>query len=117
MKKIIEWLEENQITYSQGKYGNPYYFNDNFSVYGINVTFYFDGIGNAPEKKRLLIDYMKRKKSYVCQESLFGAGCTYIIMTIFDSARLEKHQKTISDAVEKFWEYEHNKRIQENAVI
>mgnify|MGYP001100693455 FL=1 len=112
MKKIIAWLETNKIEYSVNKYGNPQYFNDGFSVDGIKVTFYSDGIGNAPEKKRLLLDYMRRKKLYVCQESYFGAGYTYRIMAIADADRLEHHEKSITDAVEKFWKEEHNRRIQ-----
>lgn len=110
MKKIIKFLEENGIEYSANKHGNPHYFNDGFSVEGIQVSFYFDGIRNAPEKKKLLLDYMKRKRSYVCQERRFGAGYTYRIMAIFDFKRLEQHEKAVADAVEKFWEEEHKRR-------
>lgn len=113
MKKIIAWLEENKIEYSVNKYGNPYYFNDGFFVEGIQIAFYFDEIGNKPENEKLLKDYMKRKKSYTCQGSRFGAGYTYRIMRVFDAARLEKHEKEVADAVEKFWEEEHAQRIQE----
>ena len=56
---------------------------------------------------------MKRKKSYTCQESRFGAGYTYRIMTVFDATRLEQHEKTIADAVEKFWQEEHARRVEE----
>ena len=111
MKKIIKFLEENGIEYNVNKYGNPHYFNDGFSVDGIQIAFYFDGIGNSPEKKKLLVYYMRRKKSYVCQERRFGAGYTYRIMTVFDAARLEQHEKAVADAVEKFWEEEHSMRI------
>lgn len=111
MKKIIAWLEENRIEYSVNKYGNPYYFNDGFSVDGVQITFYFDGIGNELEKEKLLRDFMKRKKSYICKEYRFGAGYTYRIMTIFDAARLEKHEKAVADATEKYWEAEHARRI------
>lgn len=111
MKKIITWLEESEIEYSVNKYGNPYYFNDGFSVDGIQVSFYFDGIGNAWEKEKLLLDFMKRKKSYVCEGSRFGAGYTYRIMTVFDAARLEQHEKAVMDATEKYWEEEHEKRM------
>lgn len=107
-------MEENGIEYSVNKYGNPHYFNDGFSVDGIQIAFYFDGIGNAMEKKKLLADYMKRKKSYICQESRFGAGYTCRIMTVFDASRLEQHEKAIADAVEKFWEEEHKRRMQKD---
>ncbi|MCI8795358.1 MAG: hypothetical protein HFG89_00690 [Dorea sp.] len=112
MKKIIAWLEENGIEYSVNKYGNPQYFNDGFSVDGIHIAFYFDGIGNKPENEKLLTDYMKRKKSYSCQRSRFGAGYTYRIMRVFDAARLEKHEKAVADAAEKFWKEEHARRMQ-----
>lgn len=116
MKKIITWLEENGIEYSVNKYGNSHYFNDGFSVGGIQITFYFDGIGNAPEKKKLLVDYMGHKKSYVCQERRFGAGYAYRIMTVLDAARLERHEKSVTDAVEKFWEEEHERRIRKDKI-
>lgn len=113
MKKIIAWLEENKMEYSVNKYGNPHYFNDGFSVEGIQISFYFDGIGNKTENEKLLTDYMKRKKSYSCQRSRFGAGHTYRIMRVFDAARLEKHEKAVANAVEKFWQEEHARRTQE----
>lgn len=113
MKKIIAWLDENNIEYKVNKYGNPYYFNDGFSVDGIQIAFYFDGIGNAPEKEKMLLNYMKWKKSYSCQCSRFGAGYSYRIMGVFDAARLEKHEKKVADAVEKFWKEEHERRMQE----
>ena len=41
VKKIIVWLEENGIEYSANKYGNQYYFNDGFSVDGIQIFIYY----------------------------------------------------------------------------
>lgn len=117
MKKIIAWLEENEIEYSVHKYGNSYYFNDGFSVDGIQIAFYFDGIGNSSEKKKMLLDYMSHKKTYICQEFRFGFGYTYRIMTIFDVARLEQHEKAITDASEKFWKEEHIRRKQKTKTV
>lgn len=57
---------------------------------------------------------MRRKKSYVCQEHRFEAGYTYGIMTVFDEARLNQHEKAVADAAEKFWEEEHKRRMSEN---
>lgn len=113
MGNIIKWLEENGIEYSVIKYGNHYYFNDNFSVEGIQVVFYFDGIGNNQEKEKLLTNYMKRKRSYTCTYYRFGAGYFYRIMTKLDSVKLEEHENKISEAVEKFWQKEHAHRTQE----
>lgn len=70
MKKIVEFLKKNGIEYSINKYGNPRYFNDDFSVDGIQVAFYFDEIGNTPEKEKLLLNFMKRKKIYVCEKTV-----------------------------------------------
>ncbi len=111
MKKIMQWLEENGIEYKVNNYGNPYYFNDGFSVAGIQVTFYFDGIGNSMEKEGLLLQYIGKKKSYECAPSRFGAGYTYRIMTVFDSRRLADHEVRVQVAAEKYWEEEHRRRI------
>lgn len=111
MKKIKEWLEENGIEYSVNRYGNPYYFNDGFSVEGIKITFFFDGIGNEWDKRHDLERFMKRKKSYSLQSFHFGAGISYRILTVFDAARLEKHEKAVREATEAFWQAEHARRM------
>ena len=111
MNKIEQWLKENGFEYSVNKYGNPYYFNDGFYVEGISVSFYFDSIGNPFEKRHELEKFMKRKRAYTCYSSRFGFGVTYLIMTVFDYARLEKHEKEVQDAVEAFWQAEHARRI------
>lgn len=112
MKNIEKWLNENGIEYRKEKYGNPYYFNDNFSVDGLQITFFWDGIGNNPEKRSELERFMKRKRAYTCNSRIFGAGITYTIMTIFDAARLEKHEKSVHEASEAFWKEEHTRRMQ-----
>lgn len=111
MKKIIEFLKQSGMEYSVNKYGNPYYFSDNFSVDGIQVSFYFDGIGNSKSQEKVLIDFMKHKKTYEMKCERFGAGYTYRIMTVFDSARLEKHENAIKEAHERFWQEEHARRM------
>lgn len=117
MKNIEKWLTENGINYEKRKYGNPYYFDDGFQVSGLQIVFYFDGTGNAWGKRRDLEKFMSRKKAYVCYSRRFGAGYTYTIMTVFDAIRLEAHEKAISEAVEKFWQKEHTRRIQEAQAI
>lgn len=37
MKKIIEFLKENGIEYKIVSLGNPYYYNDGFTVQGITI--------------------------------------------------------------------------------
>lgn len=112
MGKIEKWLRENGLEFESQKYGNPYYFNDGFQVPGLQIAFYFDGIGNAWEKQLELEKFMGRKKAYICKRDRFGAGVSYRIMTVFDAARLKEHENTVSEAVEKFWQKEHARRMQ-----
>lgn len=115
MKKIEKWLNENRIYYNVKNYGNPYYFNDGFSVSGISVTFHFDDIENAWEDRKKLEKYMVRKKAYKCICERFGDGYSYRIMTVIDAIRLDEHEKKIQEAVGKFWEEEHTRRTKETA--
>lgn len=117
MKNIEKWLKEKDLEYSLNRYGNGTYFKDGFSVAGINVTFYTDGIGNGRCKAAELERFMSRKKSYVCRRNRFGAGISYRIMTVFDAARLEEHEKRVQESAEAFWQAEHARRIKQAAVI
>ena len=117
MKNIEKWLKENEIEYRREKHGNSIYFNDGFNVDGIQIAFYWDGIGNDPEKRHALERFMKRKRAYICNSRIFGAGITYTIMTVFDAARLEKHETAIKEASEKFWKEEHARRMQKASAI
>lgn len=111
MKKIEKWLSENDLEYSCQHYGNSTYFNDGFSVHGLAVSFYTDGIGNDRSKVAELERYMSRQNAYVCIRSLFGAGISYCIMTALDAARLAEHEKRVADASEAFWQAEHERRL------
>ena len=42
MKKIIEFLKENSIEYKIVSLGNPYYYNDGFTIQGITVRFDYE---------------------------------------------------------------------------
>ena len=117
MKKIEKWLQENRIEYRKCKYGNPDYFNDGFQVDGLRICFYFDEIGNTKKQENQLIKFMSRKKAYICKPSRFGYGYSYDIMSVFDAARLEKHEKAVAYAVETFWQAEHSRRLQVEKVI
>lgn len=116
MKTIEKWLQENGIEYRHMAYGTDY-FGDGFRVDGLQIAFYFDGIGNTIEQEEQLVKFMKRKRAYICRGSRFGAGYSYCIMTVFDAARLEKHVKAVSEAVEEFWQAEHARRAQLAKVI
>lgn len=114
-EKIEKWLEENGIKYTINQYGNPYYFDDGFSVSGIAIAFYFDDIGNNLEDRKKLENYMSRKKSYKCICERFGSGYSYRIMTVFDATRLEDHENKVKAAVDEFWKKEHARRTQKTA--
>lgn len=117
MKNIEKWLKENGIEYRKFKYGNPDYFNDGFQVDGLRISFYFDEVGNTRKQENQLVKFMTRKKAYICKSSRFGYGYSYDIMTVFDAARLEKHEKAVQEAVETFWQAEHARRMQEEKAM
>lgn len=116
MKDIEKWLKENGIEYRRAVYDSNY-FGDGFQISGIQIPFYFDGIGNDPQKQRNLEKFMRRKRAYICKASRFGAGYSYRIMTVFDAARLEKHEKAVAEAVGAFWQMEHARRMQAQKAI
>lgn len=117
MKNIEKWLSENGLEYSRQQYGNSTYFNDDFSVSGLSISFYTDGIGNDRNMAAELERYMARRKAYVCIRSRFGAGISYRIMTAFDAARLAEHEKRVADAAEAFWQAEHARRMEKAAAV
>lgn len=111
MKNIEKWFAEKGIKYDIYQYGNPYYFNDGFSVAGINVAFHYDNIGNEYNLRYELERYMKKKKSCVCIPYNFGGGIAYHIHTVFDYRRLVEHEERVQNATEAFWQAEHARRI------
>ena len=115
MKKIIEFLEENNIEYRAERFGNPDYFGDGFSVSGLVVSFDFFIDDDAPGKMARFERFMKLKRSYVLKGFQYGAGYTYRIFKAFDARRLEEHEKAVSEAVEAFWQAEHARRMQATA--
>lgn len=117
MKQIEKWLTDNSITYRTAKWGNPYYFDDSFNVSGLMVTFDFYQDPDASRKMTAFKRYMSRKKSLECKCYSYGAGLWFRVLTVFDAARLEEHEKRVSDAVEAFWQAEHARRqqVQETA--
>lgn len=117
MKNIEKWLTENSLEYSRNQYGNGTYFNDGFSVSGLQVAFYMDGVGNDRRKAAELERYMTRRKAYACRRERFSAGITYRIMTAFDAARLAEHERRVANAVEAFWQAEHARRTAKAAAI
>ena len=110
MKQIEKWLTDNGIEYRPAKWGNPYYFNDDFSVSGLIVNFYLDP--DASRKMTAFERYMKRKKNYTCKCYKYGFGYWFRVLTTSDDTLLEEHEKRVSDATEAFWQAEHARRQQ-----
>lgn len=63
------------MEYSVNKYGNPHYFNDGFYVEGIQIAFYFDGIGNKPENEA-------SEKGYSFAVNGIRKGRKYFVMNV-----------------------------------
>ena len=112
MKKIIDFLSKNGMNFTEVKYGNPYYFNDGFSVDGVKITFDYYLDPEASRKMAHLEKFMKSRRAYNVVFTPYGSGYSCRIMTVFDAARLEKHQNAITEATEKFWQNEHMRRMQ-----
>ncbi|MCM1218798.1 MAG: hypothetical protein NC548_30305 [Lachnospiraceae bacterium] len=118
MKKIIQFLEQNGIEYRWENYGNPYYYNDGFSVPGLIVSFDYELTEDraALEKKeRLFSQYMKRRKAYCVAHSGRCGICIpwYTVMSFFDYRRYTEHEDRIKSDVEKFWQEEHARQMAE----
>ena len=101
MKQIEKWLTDNGITYRPAKWGNP--------------DFYLDP--DASHKMTAFESYMSRKKSLDCKCYSYGAGFWFRVLTVFDDACLEEHEKRVSDAIEAFWQAEHARRQQTQATV
>ena len=112
MKLIEKWLTDNDIAYRTAKWGNPYYFNDDFCVSGLIVTFDFYLDPDASHKMTAFERYMRRKRTYVCKCYKYGCGWWFRVLTMSDDDRLEEHEKRVSDAMEAFWHAEHARRQQ-----
>ena len=105
MKKIIEYLEKNGIEYKPVTCGNPYYYNDGFTVPAIRIRFDYESIdcSNIPEMRR---------KNY-CIGSSGKCGICISWYTIFkteDFRRYQEHEARIHADQEKFWKEEHEWR-------
>lgn len=115
MKKIIDFLEQSGIEYSREMYGNPYYYNDGFSVPALIVKFDYELTEDRrtlQEKERRFIQYMDRKRAYCLPFSGRCGVCIpwYTVMGVFDCKRYQEHQARIRADSEKFWQEEHRRR-------
>lgn len=115
MKKIIDFLKQNGIEYKLVSCGDPYYYNDGFTVQGITIKFDYELAESIPElqeKERLFIKHMKRKKAYCIG---YSGKCGiyipwYTVFGTLDFKRLQEHESRIQADIEKFWKEEHARR-------
>ena len=120
MKKIIEYLEKNGIEYRSVTCGNPYYYNDGFTVPAISIRFDYESIdcSSIPEMQkteRAFLKSMERRKNH-CIGSSGKSGIYipwYIIFKTEDFKRYQEHEARIRADVEKFWKEEHTRRERE----
>lgn len=120
MKKIIEYLEKNEIEYKSVTYGNPYYYNDGFTVPAIMIRFDYESINcsSIPEMRRkqdAFLESMKRRKNYCIGSSGKCGICIpwYTIFKMEDFKRYQEHEARIHADQEKFWKEEHARRESE----
>ena len=122
MKNIIEFLEKNNIEHEYVAYGNPYYYNDGFSVQAISIKFDYDlaaDIKELEQREKAFLKYMKRKKKCCIGYSGRCGICIrwYSVFNVDDLEKLEEHENRIKVDVEKFWKEEHARRTAENMKV
>lgn len=117
MKKIIEFLEKSGLDYNSVTYGNPYYYNDGFTVPAIMIQFDYESIdcGSIPEmrkKENAFLKSMERRKNYCIGISGKCGICIpwYSIFRVEDFKRYQEHETRIHADQEKFWQEEHLRR-------
>ena len=91
------------------------FINDGFCVSGLQVTsdFYLDP--NARTKIAIFERYMRQKRTYDCKCHKYNAGWLYRVLSTTDAAKLEEHEKRVSEAAKAFWQAEHARRTQATA--
>ena len=97
MKKIIEFLKENSIEYKIVSLGNPYYYNDGFTVQGITIRFDYELAKDMQElqkKEEAFLKSMKRKKKHCIG---YSGRCGiyipwYTVLATSDFEKLKEHE-------------------------
>lgn len=115
MKKIIDFLEENAIEYRRVNYGNPYYYNDGFTIPAVQISFDYELSDDPDElhrKERLFLQYISRRKTHCIAYQGKSGVCIpwYSVMGVSDYKRQQEHENRIKADVEKFWIEEHARR-------
>lgn len=102
MKKLQNYLNQRNIHYESASWGDNY-FNDNFHVDGLLVSFdhYLDP--DAYSKCQLFLKNIKRRTSLDCFQIRSGAISSYRILRKRDAEALKEHDLMRSAAIEAFW--------------
>lgn len=106
MKKLQNFLNENNITFELRIWGDDY-FDEPFHVKGFLVSFdgYLDA--DAYNKLQKFRIYMTRRKSLDCFQIQSGAIKSFRVLTSTDSDVLAEHDAKRKDAIEAFWKNRH----------
>lgn len=123
MKKIIEFLKENGIEYKTVSLGNPYYYNDGFTVQGIAVKFDYElskDMQGLHKKEEAFLKSMKRRKKHCIG---YSGRCGiyipwYTVLATSDFEELKEHEARIDADVQKFWKEDHERcKCQKSATM
>lgn len=113
MKKIKQFLENSGIEFRVAEWGGSYFEDDrkNCRVFGLLVS--FDGWHDpdASSKKAAFLQHMSRCRAYDVKPIRSYGIYSFRVLSVFDSARLERYDRDVSAAVDAFWIAEHARRL------
>lgn len=115
---MINYLEKNNIEYEFVSYGNPFYYNDGFTVQAVRVNFNYglaDNIKEMEQKEDKFLKSMMRRKSCCigCSGKCGICSQWYAVFNVDDLRKYEEHEDRIHADVEKFWKEEHARMMNE----
>ena len=113
MKKIIEFLETSGIDFRIADYGGSYFDDErkNCVVSGLLVSFDSWIDPDAVAKKAAFMRLMARSRAFVAVPICSHGIYSFRVLSVFDSARLERYDRDVSAAVDAFWIAEHARRL------
>ena len=94
MKKLQNFLEENEISYETNVWGDDV----NLDQHAYNKLYKFR-------------NYMARRKSLDYQPIQSGTVKSFRVLTAVDSSSLKEHDEKRKEAIEAFWKNRHLKKI------
>lgn len=109
MKKLQNFLEENEISYETNVWGDDY-FEESFIIKGLLVSFDGHLDQDAYNKLYKFRNYMARRKSLDYQPIQSGTVKSFRVLTAVDSSSLKEHDEKRKEAIEAFWKNRHLKK-------